>query len=184
MPPNCRFEVDDAEDQWVYSHKFDYIHGRCLLSCFKNFPAIVDKAFDALQPGGCFELQDICPMACFDDSWNGTELKRWMDLVITGASNMGMDWLKATKYKQYMINAGFQDVEEVNLAWATNTWPRGKHHKLLGVWNNQNYMDGIQGFTVRVLNKGLGMTVEEVEALLVGARNCLKDKKIHCYTPV
>jgi hypothetical protein len=184
VPPNCHFEVDDAEDEWVYSHSFDYIHGRMLLSCFKDFPSIVRKAFDALLPGGYFELQDICPMACFDDSWNGTELQRWNNLLTTASSALGMDWLKAMKYKQYMLDAGFEDVQEVHFAWPSNTWPRGKHHKLLGAWNNQNYIDGIQGFTMRVLNKGLGMTVEEVEVLLVGARNCLKDKHIHCYTPV
>jgi hypothetical protein len=37
---------------------------------------------------------------------------------------------------------------------------------------------------MRVLDKGFGMTVEEVEVLLVGARKCLKDKRIHYYTPV
>lgn len=184
VPPNCTFEVDDAEDEWVFSHNFEYIHGRMLLSCFKDFPSIVRKSFSALHPGGYLELQDICPMACFDDSWNGTELQRWNDLLIAGASALGMDWMKATKYKQFMIDAGFKDVQEVSLAWATNTWPRGKHHKLLGAWNHQNYLDGIQGFTMRVLNKGLGMTVEEVDLLLVGAKKCLADKKIHCYTPV
>jgi hypothetical protein len=28
IPPNCQFEVDDAEDPWMFSQKFDYIHGR------------------------------------------------------------------------------------------------------------------------------------------------------------
>jgi hypothetical protein len=155
-----------------------------LMSCFKDFPSVVRKAFNALRPGAYFELQDISPMSCFDDSWNGTELQRWNKLVTTAASALGMDWMKATKYKQYMLDAGFEDVQEVNLAWPSNTWPKGKHLKLLGAWNNQNYMDGIQGFTMRALNKGLGMTVEEVEVLLVGARKCLKDRNIHCYTPV
>lgn len=100
------------------------------------------------------------------------------------ASSLGMDWMKATKYEQYMLDARLEGVQEVNLAWPTNTWLKGKHHKLLGAWNNQNYVDGIQGFTMRVLNKGLGMIVEEVEVMLDGARKCLKVKHIHCYTPV
>jgi hypothetical protein len=104
--------------------------------------------------------------------------------MINGSSAMGMDWMKATKCKQYMINVGFEDVQEVNLTWPTNTWPRGKHHKLLGAWNNQNYLDGIQGFTMRLLNKALGMTTDEIEVLLAGAKKCLQDRNIHCYTPL
>lgn len=160
VPSNCHFKVADAEDEWPFSQSFDYIHGRALISCFKDFPSIVHKALNALRPGGYFELQDICPMACFDDSWNGSELQRWRNLVVKAASALGMDWLKAEKYKQYMLDAGFEDVQEANLAWASNTWPRGKHHKLIGQWNHQNYLDGIEGFTMRVLNKGLGITVD------------------------
>jgi hypothetical protein len=33
VPPNCRSEVDDAEDEWVFLQKFDYIHCRMLGSC-------------------------------------------------------------------------------------------------------------------------------------------------------
>jgi hypothetical protein len=154
------------------------------MSCFKNFPAIVGKAFEALCPGGHLELQDICPLACSDNSWNGTELQRWRSLIINGSSAMGMDWMKATKYKRYMIEAGFEDVHEVELAWPSNTWPRGKHYKLLGALNNQNYLDGIQGFTLRLLNKALGMTIDQIEALLEGAKKCLQDRSVHCYTPV
>jgi hypothetical protein len=184
VPPNCRFEVDDAEDDWTFSHNFDYIHGRLLMSCFKDFPAIVAKCFSALHPGGYLELQDISPLACLDSSWEGTELFRWKTLILAGAAALGMDWMKATRYKQYLEDAGFANVEEVNLAWATNCWPRGTHNKMIGAMNNQNYLDGIQGFSIRVLTKGLGMSMEEVEVLLVGVRKDLKDKKIHCYTPV
>ncbi len=28
VPANCSFEVEDCEDEWTYSQKFDLIHGR------------------------------------------------------------------------------------------------------------------------------------------------------------
>ncbi len=34
----ARFEVDDAEDEWAFSTKFDYIHSRAVLTCFKDPP--------------------------------------------------------------------------------------------------------------------------------------------------
>ena len=138
VPPNCRFEVDDAEDDWTYNLSFDYIHGRMLVSCFNNdFPALVAKAYAALNPGGWFELQDMLPPTCFDDSWEGSNIKRWVESTIAGAKALGMDWHKVGKYKEWTEAAGFENVTEFKGAWPTNMWPRDKHYKLLGAWQNQ-----------------------------------------------
>lgn len=75
VPPNCRFEVDDAEDEWTYNEPFDYIHARAIVTCFKSNRAMAQKIFDNLAPGGYFELQDPClPMISDDGSLDGTPL--------------------------------------------------------------------------------------------------------------
>jgi hypothetical protein len=138
VPPNCRFEVDDADDDWTYSHSFDYIHGRMLIAALDtDFPSVISKAYAALNPGGWFELQDMLPPTCFDNSWDGTELKRWIELTLEGATALGQDWWKVSKYKEWIEKAGFEDVREFTGAWPTNDWPKDPHHKLLGVWMNQ-----------------------------------------------
>jgi hypothetical protein len=77
VPPNCRFEVDDAEDEWIYSQKFDYIHGRMLGSCFNSHVKVFESAFQFLQLGGWFEMQDFAfPFRCIDDSMKGTVFER------------------------------------------------------------------------------------------------------------
>lgn len=184
IPSNCSFEVDDAESEWVYSHKFDYIHGRLLLSCFKDFPAVVSEAFHALNPGGYFELQDTLPGGCDDGSWDGTDVKKWTDLCLEGAKKLGMDWTKAGKYKKYLEDAGFEDVHEIKFAWPSNPWARGKHYKTLGMWNLQNMSEGMHGISMAVLTRGLGMKPAEVEELVVRAKKDLADRKIHCYAPI
>jgi SAM-dependent methyltransferase len=52
VPPNCHFVVDDAEDPWLFSHNFDYIHGRMLVTCFQSHLEVFRSAFDNLSPGG------------------------------------------------------------------------------------------------------------------------------------
>jgi hypothetical protein len=90
VPPNCRFEVDDVEDDWTYSHSFDYIHGRMLITALgTEFHSVVSKAYAALNSGGWFELQDMLPPTCFDNSWDGTELKRWVELTLESATALG-----------------------------------------------------------------------------------------------
>jgi hypothetical protein len=36
VPANCKFVVKDAEDEWDYPQKFDYVHARGVLSIFKD----------------------------------------------------------------------------------------------------------------------------------------------------
>lgn len=45
VPPNLHFIIDDAEDVWVYSHKFDYIHARLMAGSFEDWPKFFRQAF-------------------------------------------------------------------------------------------------------------------------------------------
>jgi hypothetical protein len=184
VPPNCHFEVDDVEDEWKYNHKFDYIHGRFLALCFKDTATVFQNAFDALTPGGYFEMQDALTLTCIDSSGEGTQLMRWVSLMIEVATKLGRDWAKVTKYKSWMEEAGFVDVKETYFAWPTNIWPRGQHYKTLGVWAGADLKDGLEGFSMVALTRALGWTSEEVKALLADVRRDLDDRNIHAYLPM
>ncbi|TVY34332.1 putative methyltransferase [Lachnellula subtilissima] len=82
-PPNLSFEVDDVDDDWVYTHPFDYIHGRLMVFGFSDPLAVFRKAFKALSPGGYFEMQDLCsPIRSFDHSLDGSAMIRTSNLII------------------------------------------------------------------------------------------------------
>ncbi len=49
IPPNCQFEINDAEDDWLFPQKFDFIHGRTLATCFKE-PLSIIKKVDQKSP--------------------------------------------------------------------------------------------------------------------------------------
>lgn len=39
VPPNCKFEIDDAEMEWTYqANSFDFIHVRSLFGCVADWP--------------------------------------------------------------------------------------------------------------------------------------------------
>src|SRR5450756_2017626 len=120
IPTNLQFEIDDAEDEWIFPQKFDYIHGRTLATCFKDPPSIIGKAFDALAPGGYFELQDMCLQTSDDGSMNGTALLEWQTHVKEAATKTGVEWTNVPNYKRWMIEKGFEDVTEVNFRWPSN----------------------------------------------------------------
>jgi hypothetical protein len=51
VPPNCRFEIDDAEEDWVYAeNSFDYIHGRDLYHSIRDWPRLIGQAYKWAAP--------------------------------------------------------------------------------------------------------------------------------------
>lgn len=52
MPTNCRFEITDAEEEWEYTQKFDYLHLRMTLHCFKDHLGLMKSAFNSMRSGG------------------------------------------------------------------------------------------------------------------------------------
>lgn len=129
-------------------------------------------------------MQDVLTLICVDSSGTNTQLFRWVSLMLEAATKLGRDWEKVHKYKSWMEDAGFVDVKETKLAWPTNTWPRSKHHKTLGVWTNVDLKDGLEGFSMAALTRGLGWREEEVRVLLAGVRRDLDDRNVHAYMPM
>jgi SAM-dependent methyltransferase len=185
VPPNCRFEVDDAEDEWVFSQKFDYIHGRMLGSCFNSHVTVFESAFNFLRPGGWFEIQDFAfPFRCVDDTVKGTAFERWLTSVQAGCQKLGKDLGRAPIYRQYMRDIGFVDVQQKLLAWPIGSWPKDEKMKMLGAWCKEDILAGMQGASMAILTRGLGMTTEEVEVFLMEIREAINSKKLHCYVPM
>jgi len=184
VPPNCQFEVDDAEDEWQFSQKFDLIHGRALVTCFQDPPAVIAKAFNALVPGGYLELQDLVfPMRGIDGTYEGCASERSGRMVMEAAKKLGKDFTHSRRYKKYFEQAGFVDIEVKHFQWPMGMWPKGKHMKTLGMWFQQDLLQGIEGMAMGLLTRGGGMSYEEVQLLCVEIRKNILDKNIHAYMP-
>jgi hypothetical protein len=182
IPSNCRFEIDDAEDEWLYPQKFDYIHGRFMAVCFKDPLAVFRRAFEACKPGGYFEMMDaVIPLRCFDDSLQGTYLEKSTNIMMEGAKLLGRDLTHVVKYKSYMETVGFVDVVETHFQWPINTWPKGKYHKTLGAWYNKDVTSGLAGMLAAVCTRGLGMTLEEVNEFADNVTRDMNNTSIHAY---
>jgi SAM-dependent methyltransferase len=185
VPPNCRFEVEDAEDEWIYSHKFDYIHGRMLASCFSSHVKVFESAFNFLRPGGWFEMQDFAfPLRCIDDTMKGTAFERWLELILAGCEKLGKDLGRAPIYEKYMRDIGFVDVQQKLVAWPIGSWPKDEKMKVLGAWCKEDVLSGLNGSSMAILTRGLGMTTEEVEILLMEVRQAINSRRLHCYIPM
>lgn len=112
VPPNLIFEVDDAEDDWLYTQPFDYIHTRTFCGAVRDWLRFHRQAFHHLKPGGWLEMQeneawfqredDTCP------PWTQMFLEKLDEASILSGRRLNV----AAEQKQYMIDAGFVDVQD------------------------------------------------------------------------
>ncbi|CAK1354630.1 unnamed protein product [Cercospora beticola] len=185
VPPNCRFEIDDMDEDWSFVEKFDFIHGRALLGCSKNFPAVIRQAYENLNPGGWLEMTDVqMPFLADDGTMDGTALQEWNDRQLEACSHVNLDTTAPSKYKQWMINQGFEDVTELQFKWPVGIWPKDKWYKKLGSMTKVNFLAGLEGFTLRLWINILGWTREETLVFLSTVRKDIANPKIHSYWPM
>ncbi|KAL4875215.1 S-adenosyl-L-methionine-dependent methyltransferase [Aspergillus karnatakaensis] len=182
IPPNLKFEIDDYEQTWTYSQKFDFIHGRMLSGSIADEHQLFKQAYDNLAPGGWFELMDFSfPVRSDDGTMRGTAFETLNERMMEGLRRVGRDGALADKYKTLLNETGFENVQEAKFKWPQNAWPKDKHLKTIGQWNMVNTLDGLHGFSARLCIQVLGMTAEEHEELLAECRKEIVNPKIHCY---
>lgn len=87
-------------------------------------------------------------------------------------------------YKSYLEKIGFVDIVEKQLAFPIGTWAKGMHMKRVGEWCKADFLAGIQGWSMMVLTRGMGMTSQVVEDLLAEVRNEINSEKLHIYMPM
>jgi hypothetical protein len=51
----------------------------------------------------------------------------------------------------------------------------------IGMWNCENLLSGLHGFTMATFTRVLGWAPEEVEVFVADVRKEMKDTKIHAY---
>lgn len=116
VPPNCKFYVDDAECEWMYSEDehFDFVHGRGLCGAIGDFPKFYREAFQNLRPGGWIEMQEYEAAIRSDDNTidDAPWINQWVELIDVASTQFGKKMNVAHLHKKWMENAGFVDVRE------------------------------------------------------------------------
>ncbi|KAJ4012296.1 hypothetical protein NW752_007970, partial [Fusarium irregulare] len=188
VPPNVTFYVDDVEESWDYSAKFDFIFVRFLTGSIRDWPKFFKQSYDNLEAGGVIELIDcIYPMTSDDDTLSkDSALYKWSKMLLDAFTAMGSGLDSALRYKDQLEEAGFTNVEVVKRKWPLNAWPKDPKYKQLGIWSYENGMNGLAAGSLAAFTRpksqgGLGWSVQEVEVFLTDVRKDLKNLRIHAY---
>jgi hypothetical protein len=76
------------------------------------------------------------------------------------------------------------DIVETKFAWPVGPWAKDPKLKTLGLRGRENFLSVLQGLSMAVMTRGLGMSATEVEVFLAGVRAEVASRKVHCYAPI
>ncbi|KAF3480994.1 uncharacterized protein GIQ15_06341 [Arthroderma uncinatum] len=193
VPPNVDFLIDDArEEDWLWNdNHFDFIRAAHLTGSLPSFEDLARKAFRYTKPGGYLECHEVDPrLGCDDgslpmgkrDGFSEYALHDWLNLSIHSglASDPPRQFRIAHQLAQCMRAVGFVDIKEHIFKVPMNTWPRDERMKVIGAWNERNWLDALSGWSYKPFF-GMGWSTEEIEVFLVNVRKSIQDRSVHAY---
>jgi len=179
--PNLTFVLANAEEEWKFEDRFDYIHGRMMTVVFKDVKRVFQHAFDSLQPGGWLEMQDpYSAIKSKDGSIDGTTWEAVTDKWVKSGEARGVPFgTEPPNYKRYMEEIGFVDVHEEVLVWPTGPWMEDQRMKEIGKWWKINHVQAWQAFHRR--STAVGEAKENEDAELEKLLKDIMNPEIHGY---
>ncbi|EHK21119.1 uncharacterized protein TRIVIDRAFT_59507 [Trichoderma virens Gv29-8] len=187
VPPNVNFYVEDSSDPWECTDKFGYIHTRLTAGSWCNFEKeIAEQAFQALQPGGWLESQEVeAVFGCDDGTLDpGGPMCTWLHEMRVAAEDFQRPAILGSTLKEVFERVGFVDVQQRIFKLPMSEWPKDERLKEIGRMWGANFSQGLNGFSVQLMNRVFGRTPAEIELSLVKIREELANPQIHAYMPV
>lgn len=117
MPPNLKFEIEDATMEWTFpENHFDYIHLRYLFGSIADWPRLLGQAYRACKPGGYVESYEASCVFRSEDGTllPGSPLDEWGKVFVEAGKRFGRpfdvvgDGLVQDAFKK----AGFENIVE------------------------------------------------------------------------
>ncbi|KAF2764740.1 S-adenosyl-L-methionine-dependent methyltransferase [Teratosphaeria nubilosa] len=184
VPPNCQFEVDDIEQPWTHpENSFDFIFARDIILSIRDYPSLISEAYAHCKPGGYVEFQSIYgKLSCDDGSLPADSSFFEYDRHLRNAARaFGTPLEDPENFSRWFEEAGFEAVVEQRFKMPTNTWAKSKRMKMVGLFERENFLQNLEGMSLRVFQKGLGWTPQETSILLARVRNEIRKVRYHSY---
>ncbi|KAI5843100.1 S-adenosyl-L-methionine-dependent methyltransferase [Morchella snyderi] len=184
VPPNCTFEVDDAEMPWTYpADHFDLIHSRNLMQSIRSWPKYLEEMYKHTRPGGWIDVAELEGGIQTDDDSipEKSFLATIMRLYGEALETSGLPQHVGRAMKKMVEEAGFVDVQLHVKKQPLGGWPKNPGLKKVGQYLQICCETGFEAYSMALFTRVLGMTSEEVMRLVAGSINDIRDRKIHSY---
>ncbi|KAF8532070.1 S-adenosyl-L-methionine-dependent methyltransferase [Trichophaea hybrida] len=182
VPPNCRFEVDDAEQEWLYDKdSFSFIHMRNV--SIVDWPTLMKQIYCHLKPGGYVEISDLEGAVHSDDGTmskdNGALI--YVELLSEALKKVGRPFPTAMDLRSHLEKAGFINVKHFSFKQPWGPWPRDKKLKQAGEIFLLQAETGFESYGLAPLTRILGMDHKKATKICRDGLDVCKNKRTHIY---
>ncbi|GAB1320927.1 hypothetical protein MFIFM68171_11137 [Madurella fahalii] len=186
VPPNVKFEIDDATVDWAYPNDhFDYIHMRYLIGSISDWPRLLRQAYRCCKPGGYVESYET---SCTFDSDDGTLLDgspmdQWGKVFVEAGKKFGrsFDVVREGIVQESFREAGFEEVTVWEFKCPVGRWPKDEKLKEIGQYALLSIDLDIEGWILYIWSQVMGWTREQIAVYIAHLRRQLRDPKVHAY---
>ncbi|KAL2004668.1 hypothetical protein VTN00DRAFT_3196 [Thermoascus crustaceus] len=186
VPPNCTFEIDDFEQEWLFKRPFDFIHTRELNGFVADYDRFFRQAFKSLKPGGWLEMQSAEGYLFSDDGTaeKATYCQEWTKNIREAAAKFGKSFYELPKWKEKMEKAGFVDVRDVPYKLPVGRWPKDPKLKEIGKYQQAQQIQAVDAYTFALFSRVLNWDEKEIQVLCAHVKNELKSSEYHMYAVI
>ncbi|CAK4031644.1 Hypothetical predicted protein [Lecanosticta acicola] len=186
IPPNVQFEIDDWDDDWIYTQKFDLIHNRFNSTSVASWESLAQKSLTYLKEGGWVELADMTIPPESDDNSipTNSKLREFFNLLVEGSNRVGRDLHAPKRWKSILADVGFVNIEERVFKVPVGEWPKDRRLKEAGAFEMETLREGLPAIGMGVFTRVLQWSPDAVEDFFKGVRAELDDKTIHFWIPM
>ncbi|KAI5809239.1 S-adenosyl-L-methionine-dependent methyltransferase [Pyronema omphalodes] len=185
VPPNCRFEVDDAMKEWTYKENFfDYIHARNISSGVSDWNHLISQMMRCTAPGGYVELCEYSLSVHSDDGTMKPDnpAKIYTDLLRESLVKMGRPPPDLKFMKELLKEEGFEDVVALQVKEPVGPWPKDARLKTLGAMVLLNTETAFESYGMAAFTRILGMDVEKAREICEAGKLAARNKNYHIYS--
>ncbi|RYP93427.1 hypothetical protein DL770_000470 [Monosporascus sp. CRB-9-2] len=188
IPPNCKFEIDDAELPWTWPEgTFDYIHIRHLLGSISDWPGLFKQALTALKPGGYVESFEADASFGSDDGsvTPDSPLLRWASINREGGKKLGKPFTVYSDNLQVkgMQEAGFTDITVKNFKIPVGPWAADPKLSEIGQYIQYAIEQDIEGTMMFMWDLVTQRPIDEMRLFAMSIRKELRKPTVHSYIP-
>ncbi|KAH7229996.1 hypothetical protein NW759_015401 [Fusarium solani] len=187
IPPNARFEIDDATLTWTWDpDQFNFIHIRYLFGAVKDWGGLFKEAYRCCAPGGWVQSTEANVEFRSDDGTVDKEpsLHMFTKLFQEGGKALGrpffVDHLQETEFRK----AGFVDVQVIDHKLPVGGWPKDPKLAQVGQFVRAALENDLEGLTLMMWHDLLQWPKDDYQLFLMGLRKGLQNPKVHSYMTV
>ncbi|KAK0745700.1 S-adenosyl-L-methionine-dependent methyltransferase [Schizothecium vesticola] len=186
VPPNLKFEIDDATKDWTYpENHFDYIHMRYLFGSIGDWPALLKQAYRSCKPGGYVEsFEASCVFQSDDGSLKpGSPMDEWGKVFVEAGRRFGrpFDVVGDGIVEKAFEEAGFEGMTVWDSKCPIGPWPVDKKAKEIGTYALMSIDSDLEGWILYIWTAVMGWSKEEVTVYVAHLRKQLRDRRVHAY---